>query len=220
VQAGQPVELTYAWLTVKPEQAADYVRLTHHSRLTLDGQPLGDADQYWGEVMEDPDGYKVRWRYPLGTLPAGTHRVELTVSADSAISDGFDSDGDGQADIFGPGEIFFGFVDILVGAAPPAPEPPPAPPGFEIPPGKALFVFANYTDLDWNVDIIGSTSYFLAVPPNQPGQEYARETIAIDPGTYIWKAGSPLGYYIRDGQGNTDFQFTVGAGEIHNASVR
>jgi hypothetical protein len=76
------------------------------------------------------------------------------------------------------------------------------------------------TDKDWNVDIIGETSYFLAVPPNQPGQEYAIATIAIDPGTYSWKAGSPLGFYIRDADGNVDFQFSVAAGKVHTVRVR
>jgi cytoskeletal protein RodZ len=109
---------------------------------------------------------------------------------------------------------------------PPSPPPPPtqaastAPPGFDIPPGKSLFIFVNYTDKDWNVDIIGDQSYFLAVPPNQPGQEYAMATIAIDPGTYIWKAGSPLGFYIRDADGNTDFQFSVAVGDIYPVKVR
>lgn len=106
--------------------------------------------------------------------------------------------------------------------APPTPTEAPssAPPGLDVPPGKALFVFRNFTDKDWNVDIIGSQSYFLAVPPNQPGQEFAEATIAIDPGTYIWKAGSPLGFYIRDATGNTDFEFSVAAGDIYPTSVR
>jgi hypothetical protein len=209
------------WVTVESEQAAEYVRLTR-TQLTLDGQPLGDADQYWGEVMEDPDGYAVHWRYPLGTLEAGTHRVELSISSDTAFTDGFDSDGDGQLDFFGPGEVFWGWVEIVVGSppAPPTEAPAAGPPGFDIPPGKALFVFINYTDKDWNVDIIGAQSYFLAVPPNQPGQEYAMETIAIDPGDYIWKAGSPLGFYIRGADGNTDFAFTIAVGEIYPAKVR
>jgi hypothetical protein len=211
VAAGQPIELAYSWITVESQQAADYLQFTRR-QLTLDGQTLGNVDQYWSDVTQHADGYQVRWQYPLGTLDVGTHRVELTVSADSAFTDGFDSDGDGQPDVYGPGSLQ-GWIEIVVSA-------PAAPPGVDIPPDKALFVFINYTDKDWNVDIIGEPSYFLAVPPNQPGQEYAIATIAIDPGTYIWKAGSPLGFYIRDANGNTDFQFSVSAGEVHTARVR
>jgi hypothetical protein len=211
VAAGQPIELAYSWITVESQQAADYLRLTRR-QLTLDGQILSNVDQYWSGVTEHSDGYQVRWQYPLGTLDVGTHRVELTVSSEVAFTDGFDSDGDGQPDVYGPGSLQ-GWIEIVVSA-------PAAPSGVDIPPGKALFVFINYTDKDWNVDIIGEPSYFLAVPPNQPGQEYAIATIGINPGTYTWKAGSPLGFYIRDANGNVDFPFSVAAGEVHTARVR
>jgi hypothetical protein len=46
VAASQPVELTWAWLTVQPEQATDFARLTRTS-LTLDGRSLSGLDQYW-----------------------------------------------------------------------------------------------------------------------------------------------------------------------------
>ena len=220
VAIGQPVQLTWAWLTVLPGQAADFAGVTH-TNVILDGQSLGNLDQYWGDVIEDSDGYAVRWTYPLGVLEPGTHLVELVVSSDAALTDGFDSDEDGQADLFGPGEMFRGWVEIVVGGEAVAPEaPPPAPSGYDIPPGKALFVFVNYTDKDWNVDIIGQPSYFLPVPPNQPGQDHAEVTIAIDPGTYVWKGSSPLGFYIRGPGGNVDFQFSVAEGEVYTASVR
>jgi hypothetical protein len=108
--------LTWAWLTVQPEQATDFARLTRTS-LTLDGRSLSGLDQYWSDVMEDPDGYKVRWTYPLGTLEAGTHRVELAVSSDAALTDGFDGNGDGQPDMYGPGEIFYGWVEVVISSA-------------------------------------------------------------------------------------------------------
>jgi hypothetical protein len=214
--AGQPIQLTLGWVTVTPEQAAEFVRVAN-THLTVDGQPLSNAHQYWGDVTQTSEGYyKVSWAYPLGTLEAGTHRVEVALSSDTTFSDGFDSDGDGQTDVFGPGEVFRGWVEIVAGPAAPA----EAPPGQDIPPGKALFVFINYTDKDWNIDIIGDQSYFLPVPPNQPGQEHALETIVIDPGTYVWKGTSPLGFYIRNSAGNVDFEFSVAAGEVHTASVR
>ncbi len=81
-----------------------------------------------------------------------------------------------------------------------------------------MFVFYNYTNIDWNIDI---GPYLLKVPANQPGQPYAIGTLVLDPVTYIWKAKSPGGgYYIRDANGNTAFEFTVAAGEIYVQGVR
>ncbi len=89
-------------------------------------------------------------------------------------------------------------------------------PQFDIPPGKALFYFANYSGEQWNVDI---GPYFLEVPPNKPGQEYNLVTIVIEPGTYTWQAHSAsAGYYITDGSGNKAFEFTVAASEAYGTS--
>jgi hypothetical protein len=109
------------------------------------------------------------------------------------------------------------------------PEPPPPPPtateapaqssgGFDVPAGKALFVFYNYTNIDWNIDV---GPFFLAVPANQSGQEFAVATVAIDPGTYTWQGKSPGGkYYIGGQNGNPAFTFSVAAGEVHAEGVR
>ncbi len=92
-----------------------------------------------------------------------------------------------------------------------------ASPRFEVPPGKALFVFTNYTDVDWSIDV---GPYHLDVPAWKGG-EYPLSTVAIDPGTYTWQAHSPGGgYYITDDSGNTAFEFTVAAGEIYPVDVR
>ena len=84
-------------------------------------------------------------------------------------------------------------------------------------PGKAIFAFINYTDVDWNVDV---GSYLLQVAGNKPGQPYALATIEIDPGTYTWKAASLDGRSVVTTQ-NRDrgFEFTVAAGEVHFESV-
>jgi hypothetical protein len=92
------------------------------------------------------------------------------------------------------------------------------PPELDVPPGKALFVFYNYTGTDWNIDI---GPYFLQVPAKQPGQEYFLGTIAIDPGTYTWYAQSPGGqYFMTDDKGNKAFEFTIVAGEVYEEGVR
>jgi hypothetical protein len=90
--------------------------------------------------------------------------------------------------------------------------------GFDIPDGKALFVFYNYTNVDWNLDV---GPHLLQVPANQAGQEYAMGTVALDPGTYTWQAHSPGGgYYITDADGNTSFEITVEAGQVVEQSVQ
>jgi hypothetical protein len=107
----------------------------------------------------------------------------------------------------------------------PAPPPPTAtqapaksPSGFDVPPGKALFVFYNYTNVDWNIDVGPN---LLQVPANQPGQEFAVGTLVLDPGTYSWQAKSPGGGWgIRDANGNVAFQFTVAAGDVYVQGVR
>jgi tetratricopeptide (TPR) repeat protein len=89
--------------------------------------------------------------------------------------------------------------------------------GLEAPPGKALFVFVNYTHLDWNVDI---GPYFLQVAPNRPGQEYTLATIAITPGNYTWQAVSTDGT-VKVANHNRDsaFDFSVAEGEIYSGGA-
>jgi len=46
-------------------------------------------------------------------------------------------------------------------------------------------------------------------------------TLVIDPGKYTWQAHSPGGgWYIRNAQGGTSFEFTVAAGEVYTTDVR
>jgi hypothetical protein len=109
-------------------------------------------------------------------------------------------------------------VSATAPSATPTKSPSTAPAEFDIPPGKALFVFYNYTGTDWNIDI---GPYFLQVPAKQPGQEYFLGTIAIDPGTYTWYAQSPGGqYFMTDDKGNKAFEFTIVAGEVYEEGVR
>lgn len=86
-------------------------------------------------------------------------------------------------------------------------------PAYDIPAGKALFVFRNYCGVDWNIDV---GPYFVQVPAKPADKEYAEGTIVIDPGTYTWKGHSPGGgYYLGGEGGNQAFEFTVAAGEVH-----
>jgi hypothetical protein len=88
--------------------------------------------------------------------------------------------------------------------------------GFEVPPGKALFVFANYTDIDWNIDV---GPHHLEIT-GWHGGDYPVVQVVLDPGTYTWQGHSPGGgFYIRDAHGSISFRFTVAAGEVYQASA-
>jgi hypothetical protein len=86
--------------------------------------------------------------------------------------------------------------------------------GIQIPEGKALFYFRNYTGQVWQIDI---GPYFLEVPPRQPDQEVNIGTIFVDPGTYTWSAHSVDNYSLVDEHGNTAFEITLGPGDMYGS---
>jgi hypothetical protein len=78
--------------------------------IRLDGAVMasGPMQEYRGPVAE-ADGaggvhtWGVSWSYPLGPFESGSsHQVELLWTFSRAVSDGCDSNGDGQLDVFGP----------------------------------------------------------------------------------------------------------------------
>ena len=93
-----------------------------------------------------------------------------------------------------------------------------ASPGFEFPTGKALFLIANYTTENWQVQV---GPYSLEVAARPAGQAYSIASMAIEPGAYTWQARSAEGdSYLADSTGNRVFDVTVAAGEIYPARLR
>lgn len=88
-------------------------------------------------------------------------------------------------------------------AAPPAAE-------FEIPAGKALFVFYNDSSEDFTVEV---GAFTLEVAAGEVG------TQVLTPGIYEWEAYNADDAYIVDEDDNTLFEFTVAAGEMHETGV-
>lgn len=85
--------------------------------------------------------------------------------------------------------------------------------GYDVPEGKALFVFENNTGEVWVVDV---GPHILEVPPNIPPQEITIATVILDPGTYTWQAHSmSANYYITDANGNKAFEFTLAPDEVY-----
>lgn len=114
VGVDQPVVLRWGWEASTKELAeANSQAMT--IEVLLDGQAVPNIGAYRQEAVPSLRGYWVMvWEVPLGRLPLGSHRVEIRATTTEAISDGFDTNADGQADTYGPGEIFSGWVEIVV----------------------------------------------------------------------------------------------------------
>jgi hypothetical protein len=104
VSAGTPVVLTFGWICDNEEIMKGFIAETVLD-ITLDGQPLADTPNYWGDIEEaedfDSDGdmdYKSIWSYPLGLLDPGTYVINTQIWLQQTVTDGFDLNGDGLSD--------------------------------------------------------------------------------------------------------------------------
>ena len=88
---------------------------------------------------------------------------------------------------------------------------------FVAPPGKALFVFYNYTGEDWNIDV---GPHLLQVPATKLGEPYAVVSLELEPGTYTLMGSSPAtGRQIHTMDGGLYIEFTVQAGDVYPSGV-
>jgi hypothetical protein len=119
VAADTPVELTIGWLCNSQEQVANFLASMDLSG-SLDGQPLQDLNQYWGEILptesaygDEGEDFVSHWLYPLGVLSPGTHVVEVRAVLNWPVTDGFDLDGDGVPDEYS-GDLWDYTIRIIV----------------------------------------------------------------------------------------------------------
>jgi hypothetical protein len=101
VPGNTPIVLRFGWETDTSEQVADFLS-SAELVVSLDGDLVPDAGEYWSEIEESGDrdqngdpNYQTVWRYPLGVLSPGTHRVEAELRLQRPVTDGFDANGDG-----------------------------------------------------------------------------------------------------------------------------
>jgi hypothetical protein len=113
VEAGRPIELSYGGWSARgvelAEQNADQMRID----LLMNGQPITGYRLPAVPVSQlpcpPPDSlegfYGVLRITTLSGLAPGTYEMVVTYIATEQITDGYDADGDGQPDLYGPGEV-------------------------------------------------------------------------------------------------------------------
>jgi hypothetical protein len=120
VQANTPLELRYgSWVAIGEDlaqQNADLLTV----ELALNGEIVTGEKQPVVPSSEIPcgtpreDAYGVFYVAEVGPLTSGTYHAEATWSFDQAVTDGYDADGDGVPEWYGPGEIFTREFTIIV----------------------------------------------------------------------------------------------------------
>ena len=79
--------------------------LLNGETVTGDKQPVAPASEIpCGSPPED--AYGVFYVAQLAPLGPGTYVAQVTWSLDEAVTDGYDADGDGQPNWYGPGVVF------------------------------------------------------------------------------------------------------------------
>jgi hypothetical protein len=115
VPAGDVPVLHWGWITVTEAQGKDFISAST-TVVTIDGTAYQVQQQNWGPVAysSKDNGYKTGWNYTLPALGPGTHRVEFSLSLSSTVTDGYDTNNDGAVDQYGPGDAFYGWVDVVI----------------------------------------------------------------------------------------------------------
>jgi len=112
VEVDQPIVLFWRWQATTEAYRQDYINTVSFS-LSLDGQSL-DVSQAGVELINDAKGFGALWHMPAATLPVGTHQVVYTEVLSRQITDGSDSNKDGQPDTYGPGTTTYPSCTIVV----------------------------------------------------------------------------------------------------------
>jgi hypothetical protein len=123
-KADVPIDLFYgSWGALGYELVED--NMDHMTiRLLVDGQTVSGKRQKAVPSTEIPCGYNVSDKYDgaywsfhkttLAPLSVGEHNIFVSWTYNTEITDGFDADGDGQKDYYGPGNKTFEYTITVV----------------------------------------------------------------------------------------------------------
>lgn len=121
VQTGSLLEIRYgSWVAIGEDlarQNAEYLTVN----LLLNDESVSGVQQPVVSGSEIPcgappdDAYGVFYVTQVGPLSPGTYTARVTWILDEPVTDGYDADGDGEPDWYGPGELFTHEFTIIVG---------------------------------------------------------------------------------------------------------
>jgi hypothetical protein len=109
----QPLVVSWFW-RFKSRDLVNQFRTSTTLTVTLDGQAVAHPTRYWGAVRPDDDALALPWQFTLPELAPGSHVLEIVAHSDEALTDGFDGNGDGKPDAYGPGDFLAGYVEVVV----------------------------------------------------------------------------------------------------------
>jgi hypothetical protein len=132
VYTNQPIILRLGWAADSQEYLNDVPNILD-IHISVDGKEIEDIDGSWGvpeehkDVDQDGDMDYVRyWKYTLGEVSMGGYQIISSLNLKQQISNGFDFDGDGALDTYGPGQFFVHVIDVNVITSPMTTTPKPA----------------------------------------------------------------------------------------------
>jgi hypothetical protein len=123
IETGQPLELEYGHWFVREE----YLEANQQNlkvALLIDDQEVEGTQQppipapapstlcINGSITDDT--YMISYKAQLDPLSAGQYTVKYVISIEEEVSDGFDLDGNGEPDAYGPGSIGESAYSIVV----------------------------------------------------------------------------------------------------------
>jgi len=111
-EVDQPVVLTWVWRAATEAYRQDYIDAASFS-VQIDGQNV-DVSSAALALSSQTNGFFASWSLPPRTFAAGTHQSVLSVTLSRQITDGFDSNNDGNLDTDGPGLTTLPPCDIIV----------------------------------------------------------------------------------------------------------
>ncbi len=124
---GQSVWVRWGWMASTAEYAQDMLNALDEHVVWLDNIPVfetvGEINQIWSPIIDVftwwggtlTQSYITMWEYELIDLEPGAHAWTTHTHLSETITDGFDSNGDGELDTWGPGDWFIsGTVTINV----------------------------------------------------------------------------------------------------------